>query len=152
MHDTNTNDRFGDLLAAVARETENWIPETAGEQVAGEVLELDQIETAFGIAPAVTLLTGDGREVRVAGFGTVLNRAIGAAQIEPGDLLAVRFLGQKTAAGGAAYKDYKVVVRNADGSGKNRGRPATGRPADPELVDLDQAAQGIVTDDDHEEF
>lgn len=143
MQDTNTNDRFGDLLAAVARETTNWIPESAGEQVAGEVIELSSIETAYGVAPTVTILTGDDREVRVAGFGTVLARAISSAELDPGDLLAVRYLGQKTAAGGSEYKDFKLVVRNPDGSGKNRGRTATVTPADPELVDLDQAAQGV---------
>lgn len=147
MNDT-TNTRLNDLLEAVGRETENWIPETPGEQVAGEVIEFDQIETAYGVAPAITLLTGDNREVRIAGFGTVLNRAIGSAQIEPGDLFACRYLGKKTAASGAAYRDFKVVVRNADGGGKTRGRPATVTPAGPELVDLDQAAaQGDVDDD-----
>ena len=70
----------------------------------------------------MNVLTADGRESTLNGFGTVLQRIL-SLPIQPGDLLAIRYLG-KTAprSGQQAYRDFRHVLRNPDGTPKGRRR------------------------------
>jgi hypothetical protein len=115
-----TNDNpLDDLNKAVDRDVEIWEPEVE-PKLAGRVVELGDVTTAYGTSPTVNILMADGREVRINGFGAVLQRAL-ASGIEGGDLLAVRYLGKtQPRSGQQAYRDYRVIVRRADGSPKGR--------------------------------
>jgi len=110
-----TADPLAELLDAVGRDSVTWQPEQPGDQVAGVVVEVTDIVTEYGQSPVVVVLEPDGREVRVLGFGAVMQRAIYQSAIEPGDLFAARFLGRHQGKTGRPYADYKVVVRGPGG-------------------------------------
>lgn len=129
-NDTQHNP-LDELLEAVGRDQVTWQPETPGDQVAGVVLELDEMTTEYGTAPVVVVLEPDGREVRIMGFGAVLQRHIYTSSIEPGDLFACRFIGKVQGRTGRPYADYKVVVRDRDGNPKSKDQAA----ARPQPVD-----------------
>lgn len=116
----DTPNKFAALIEAADRTTENWIPQDPGDLVAGTVLETGTIESSFGLAPTVTLLTEDDRELRAAGFGAVLGRALASPLIEPGDLLVIKYVSDETTVSGAIYKLFKVVHRGPDGKPKTR--------------------------------
>jgi hypothetical protein len=131
------NDPFDEVARAIARNTETWDKDKE-PSLYGRVLELGGIETEYGQSATVTLLTADDCEVLVLGFGAVLNRAFKFLPINPGDLLGIRYLGKRKARNGKDYPDYKIVLRNPDGSPKNRRTTATSDvPPPPDFDDYD---------------
>jgi hypothetical protein len=132
--DSNKNDPLRDLTDAVDRDVETWDPDVE-PKIAGQVVELGDVTTTYGTSPTVNILTPDGREVRVSGFGAVLQRALSSG-IEPGDLLAIRYLGKtQPRSGQQAYKDFRVIVRRADGSAKGRRVASNAADVPDELTD-----------------
>ena len=114
-HDVG-NDPLGELAEALARDPEVWKWDE-DPTVFGRVLEVGDVETQYGIAPTLTLLSNDGRELIVYGYSTVLRRGIAERAIEPGDLWGARYLGEQVpASGGKPYRNFKVVHRRGDGS------------------------------------
>jgi hypothetical protein len=113
------NNPLADIANDVERDVETWDAEV-DPKLAGQVIDVGTIETDFGESPTANVLTTDGREVRVNGFGAVLKRALSG--IDVGDLVAFRYLGktQPRKAGQQAYKDFRIIVRNSDGSPKSR--------------------------------
>jgi hypothetical protein len=113
------NDSLGELASDVDRDVEVWDHEVE-PKIAGRVVELGSITTQYGTSPTVDILTKDGRQVRINGFGAVRRRAL-SQPIEPGDLLAMRFVGKtKPKSGAQAYADFRTIIRNPDGSPKGR--------------------------------
>jgi hypothetical protein len=85
----------------------------------------------------VVVLTSDDREVRVPAFGSVLTRLIGSLDIRPGDLFAIRYLGETAGKSGTSYKNYRVVLRNPDGSVKDARTEARHEPPPAEFTFVD---------------
>lgn len=90
---------------------EPWIPENAGEFVQGEIEAVDTREGDYGEYKVVTLLTGSGDVLSVAGFGTVLKGKFESlTSSDIGRELGVKFVGVKQNKLGKDYKDYKVLL------------------------------------------
>jgi hypothetical protein len=128
MHNDTRNQPLDELLEAVGRDQVTWQPENPGDQIAGTVVELTELDTEYGRAPVVVVLEPSGREVRVLGFGAVLQRAIYTSSVQPGDLFAARYLGKTQGKTGRPYSDYRVVVRNGDGTPKRSNDQAVAKP------------------------
>ena len=128
--DSNTNDPFDELEEAVNRNVAIWQHE-AEPQLMGKVVELGSVTTRYGTSPTVDVLTRDGRQVQIPGYGAVRKRQLSSG-IEVGDLLAIRYLGKtKPKGGGQEYADFRTVVRNGDGSPKSR---SNGEASDLEIA------------------
>lgn len=136
----STSNPLSELLEAVGRETLPWERDKE-PTVAGTVVDLSERTSEYGQYPVVALLLADGREVEVAGMGAVLQRFIMTCGVQAGDLFAVKYLGQRTPrSGGKPYHDYKVVVRNPDGTAKAKDQAAArSQPVDHVLDELDDA-------------
>jgi hypothetical protein len=113
------NNPLDELAKDVERDVETWNPEEE-EKLAGQVIDVGTIITDFGESPTANVLTADGHEMRVNGFGAVLSRAL--SSVDVGDLVAFRYLGktQPRKSGQQAYKDFRIIVRSSDGSPKAR--------------------------------
>jgi hypothetical protein len=128
--DGNTRDPFDDLDEAVDRDVVTWDHETE-PKIAGQVVEIGSVTTRYGTSPTVDVLTKDGRQVQIPGFGAVRKRQLSSG-IDVGDLLAMRYLGKvQGKSGQKPYDDFRTVVRNADGSPKAR---SNGEAAEPEMA------------------
>ena len=138
-----TPNPLDELLAAVGRDVLPWDRDVE-PMIAGQVITLDERDNEYGMFPVLTLLTGDGREVEIAGMGAVLHRAFMTNGIEPGDFLAVRYLGQRTPrSGGKKYHDYKVVLRDSTGAPKRHQAVATPTPPDAAAAALAELEHGV---------
>lgn len=108
----------GDLLDEVIEDDSyGWIPEVPGDGVQGVVLKKGVTTSDFSDepVPTVTIETDSGEKIRITGYGAVLRRELEDADVEPGDLLAVKYFGEKPIQrgryAGKMYKHYGVAVR-----------------------------------------
>ena len=93
---------------------ESWLPKKAGDTIVGTFLSLDTGMTAFGPAKMAVLATSDG-ERAVWIFYESLKSAFVRAKPEPGERIAVRYLGEEKAKNPtpgrkATYHSFRVVV------------------------------------------
>jgi hypothetical protein len=123
---TNERDAFDELLEAVNRPVESWDRERE-PAIAGKVVSVGTMDTAYGQCPSVSIVTKDDRELQIVAVHTVLASEIGSADVHVDDLLAVKYLGEQTGKNGGHYHGFKVVHR-----------PAQRRPVD---ADVDDDAQ-----------
>lgn len=132
------DDAIAKALADAQRPRETWQHDDGETTVAGVVVELTEIETGYGVSPLITLdVPGKDALQQVPCFGTVLGNRVRSAYppIEPGDVLAIAYQGQKTPrSGGKPYHDWTVVHRGPDGGPKRpptgAGAPVRPRPSD----------------------
>lgn len=118
-------DDFGDaddLLNTVQEDdAEGWVPAEKGESLAGIVTKVGQTRSDFArdgedpMCPTVTVQTRDGDKFRVIGFGAVLKRELADANPEVGDIIAVKYWGEKLIKkgkyAGKPYKHFSVAVK-----------------------------------------
>lgn len=113
-----------DLLNEVIEDdSEGWVPEDAGDGVSGIVLKVGETTSDFeddpekAKVPMITIQTKDGTKLRITGYGAVLRRELYDAKPEVGDLLAVKYFGEKPLKkgkfAGKMYKHFGVAVRRA---------------------------------------
>lgn len=94
---------------------ESWIPEAAGEAIAGTFVRLEKGETALGPSWIVVLDTGDGVFKSVWLYHTSLANEFKRARPTSGELVAIRYNGKRpvknpTKGRNKEYHEYKVVV------------------------------------------
>lgn len=111
-----------DLLDAVEEDdSEGWVPTEKGEGIAGIVLKVGETRSDFAndgedpMVPVVTIQTKDGSKYRIIGYGSVLKRELNDAAPKVGDMLGVKYFGEKPIKkgrfAGKPYKHFGVVVR-----------------------------------------
>lgn len=115
-----------DLLNEVEEDdSEGWVPKERGEGIAGKVIKVGQTRSDFAkdgedpMVPAITIQVGDGSKFRVIGYGAVLRRELMDKDPHVGDLMAVKYFGEKLIRKGKfqgkPYKHFGVVVRHREG-------------------------------------
>jgi hypothetical protein len=113
-----------DLLDEVEEDdSEGWVPSEPGEGIAGRVVKVGQTRSDFAkdgedpMCPTVTIETKDGAKFRVIGYGAVLRRELMDKNPQVGDLMAVKYFGEKPIRkgrfAGKPYKHFGVVVKRA---------------------------------------
>jgi hypothetical protein len=118
------DDDFTDLLDEVEEDdSEGWVPSEKGDGVQGIVVKVGETRSDFAndgenpMVPTVTLLTSDGTKYRVIGYGAVLKRELQDADPQVGDMLAVKYFGEKPIKkgrfAGKPYKHFGVAIRRA---------------------------------------
>lgn len=112
-----------DLLNQVEEDdSEGWVPTERGEAISGVVTKVSEIKSDFAsdsdpdpMCPTVTIETKDGK-FRVIGYSSVLKREIRDADPKVGDLMAVKFWGErllkKGKFAGRPYKHFSVAVKH----------------------------------------
>lgn len=119
-------DDADDLLNQVEEDdAEGWVPGERGEHVAGIVTKVGQTRSDFArddedpMCPTVTIQTKSGDKFRVIGFGAVLKRELADADPRVGDLIAVKYWGEKIIKkgrfAGKPYKHFSVMVQRKKG-------------------------------------
>ena len=114
----------GDLLDSVEEDdSEGWVPSEPGEGIAGRVVKIGQTRSDFAkdgedpMCPTVTIETKDGSKFRIIGYGAVLRRELMDKNPQVGDLMAVKYFGEKPIRKGRfqgkPYKHFGVVVKRA---------------------------------------
>jgi len=94
-----------------------WQPEQPDDEVIGVLTKVTmQAPTAFGPCPVVTLALESGELVSVFLFHTVLRRMFERERVTLGEMVLIRYLGErKPEGGGKPYVDYRLVVLRPDG-------------------------------------
>lgn len=112
-----------DLLNEVVEDdSEGWVPSEPGEGISGVVVGVGETRSDFAkdgedpMVPTVTIQVKDGSKYRVIGYGAVLRRELMDANPKIGDLMAVKYFGEKLIKkgrfAGKPYKHFGVVVRH----------------------------------------
>lgn len=112
-----------DLLNAVQEDdAEGWVPNERGESLTGVVTKVGETRSDFAtseddaMCPTVTIQTKDGDKFRVIGYGAVLKREMQDANPRVGDLMAVKYWGEKPIKkgkfAGKMYKHFSVAVKH----------------------------------------
>lgn len=99
---------------------ESWIPEKEGEALAGKFLRIEMGWSEYGRAPIAIVESEDGKERSVWLFHEALRSQFATAAPQPGDSVAVLYLGKqkpKTHTPGKAkeYHNYRVVKEAGEG-------------------------------------
>lgn len=116
-------DDADDLLNSVQEDdAEGWVPQERGEAISGVVTKVGETRSDFAnseedaMCPTVTIQTKDGDKYRVIGYGAVLKRELQDANAKVGDLLAVKYWGEKPIKKGKymgkMYKHFSVAVKH----------------------------------------
>lgn len=111
-----------DLLDEVVEDdSEGWVPSEPCEGISGVVVAVGETRSNFAkdgedpMVPTVTIQVKDGSKYRVIGYGTVLRRELMDANPKVGDLIAVKYFGEKRIKkgrfAGNLYRHFGVVVR-----------------------------------------
>lgn len=111
-----------DLLNQVEEDdSEGWVPKEKGEGIAGRVIRVGETRSDFAadgenpMVPTVTIETGDGTKWRIIGYSSVLKRELKDQDPQVGDLMAVKYFGEKALKtgkfAGRPYKHFGIVVR-----------------------------------------
>jgi hypothetical protein len=116
-------DEADDLLNSVEEDdAEGWVPTEREEAVSGVVVKVGETRSDFAtseedaMCPTVTVLTKNGEKYRIIGYGAVLRRELQDANPKVGDLLAVKYWGEKPIKrgryAGKMYKHFTVSVKH----------------------------------------
>jgi hypothetical protein len=91
---------------------EPWLPESDGEELLGTVVAIrEAAPTKFGPCPVVEIQGVGGQAFSVWLNHTVLRRAFERNNVQPGELVLIRYVGRRTPEGGGNdYADYRLVV------------------------------------------
>lgn len=121
-----------DLLGTIEEDdSEGWVPSEKGEAIAGIVVKVGETRSDFAndgddpMVPTVTIQVRPtaeqkaegkpGDKFRVIGYGAVLKRELQDANPEVGDMIGVKYFGEKPIKKGRfqgkMYKHFGVVVR-----------------------------------------
>lgn len=111
-----------DLLNQVVEDdSEGWVPTEKGEGIAGIVVNVGETRSDFAsdgenpMCPTVTIQTKTGDKWRVIGYGAVLKRELLDKDPKVGDMMAVKYFGEKPIKNGRfagrPYKHFGVIVK-----------------------------------------
>lgn len=105
-----------DLNSLLDLEAESWgtaeSPPPEGAKLVGWIVSVEQREDGpFGAYPIATILSEDGKLVKLHAFHTVLSGRVAAANA--GDRIGVKYKGRKASStpGQSDYYDYAVIVQ-----------------------------------------
>lgn len=88
--------------------------ETPGDSIQGTITEQDLKRWPDGkLDPQLTINTEQGSMVVTAGQAQLKRKLAGIAP-EPGDWIAIEYVGEKSIAGGKAAKQFEVTCKKAD--------------------------------------
>jgi hypothetical protein len=135
---------------------ESWIPEQAGEEIAGELVRYTRGTTAYGEQTIVILRTPEGVERSVWLLHTALREKCAALRPAPGELLLIRFEGKRRSAAGTLYSSYRVEIERDEpppdwsAYSEDAGHPRTGPAPDEAMRELHAPlpASSSTADDD----
>lgn len=103
-----------DLQALLEHEPPTrWVPEEPGEGIEGNVVKIAETKAFGGISPVLFILVGASKLMTIRCGGVVLKGHLAAHKPLPGDRVAVKFHGMRTAASGRQYADYAFGIRRA---------------------------------------
>lgn len=112
-------DDADDLLNSVQEDdAEGWVPTERGEAISGVVTKVGEVRSDFSddMCPTVTIQIKGGDKFRVIGYGSVLKREMEDAAPKVGDLMAVKYWGEKVLKkgkfAGKNYKHFSVAVKH----------------------------------------
>lgn len=122
MFGTDGGADFDDLLDEVEEDdAEGWVPKEKGDGIVGTVLKVSETRSDFAkenedpMVPTVTIETKSGDKYRIIGYGAVLKRELQDANLKVGDILAVKYFGEKLLRSGKfagrPYKHFGIAVR-----------------------------------------
>lgn len=117
-------DEMDDLLNEVEEDdSEAWVPTERGEGIQGVCIARGEVRSDFAakgedpMVPTFTLQTKAGDKLRVIGYSKVLKDKIHEHDPQKGDLVAVKYFGEKPIKkgpyAGKSYKHYEMIVRKA---------------------------------------
>jgi hypothetical protein len=103
-----------DRLAAARRKLDEPRAETfrfskAGDEIVGTVVRLDVADTEYGQQRIVVVDPGDGNLRSIWLLHDALRSQMEKQRPEPGDVIAVRYLGRQQSANGRSYHAYTVT-------------------------------------------
>ena len=115
---------MGDLLDEVEEDdSEAWVPTERGEGIQGVCIARGEVRSDFAakgedpMVPTFTIQTKAGDKLRVIGYSKVLKDKIHEHDPQKGDLVAVKYFGEKPIKkgpyAGKSYKHYEMIVRKA---------------------------------------
>lgn len=84
-------------------------------QIIGRFERIDTGPSEYGPVPIFVLSDRQGKEYGLWGFHTVLRKQFAEKKPRPGELVGVRYLGEKpSSSGGRPYKSYRVEAWSRD--------------------------------------
>lgn len=85
-------------------------------QIIGRFVRVDSGPSDYGPVPIFVIADRDGKEYGLWGFHAVLRSQFAAKKPKPGELVGVRFLGERenSRPGGKPYKNYRVEAWSQD--------------------------------------
>jgi hypothetical protein len=101
---------------------------TAGDEIVGTVVRLDVADTEYGPQRIVVVDPGDGNLRSIWLLHDALRSQMAKLKPQPGDVVAVRYLGRQKSASGRSYHAYTVTTDKDRPQFSWDGVPA---PADP---------------------
>ena len=105
-----------------------------GDEIAGTVVRLDVADTEYGSQRIVVVDPGDGNLRSIWLLHDALRSQMEKLRPEPGDVIAVRYLGRQQAQGsGRSYHAYTVTT-DADRPQFQWGSPGTRPPASSTVI------------------
>lgn len=99
---------------AQQRETDAWVPTTAGETISGKVLEVGEAWSNAGAGsfyPLVTIADEDGTIWKLHGFRTVLKSLILSKEPLPGETVTVTYDGPRAKKASDGGNNPPVIYR-----------------------------------------
>jgi hypothetical protein len=84
--------------------------EAAGDEIAGEVARLDIGDTTYGSVRIVVLRTEDGSLRSVWLIHDALRSQMEKLKPQPGDVIAIQYLGKQVSGNGRSYHAYSVAT------------------------------------------
>jgi hypothetical protein len=82
----------------------------AGDEIAGTVVRLDVADTEYGQQKIVVVDPGDGNLRSIWLLHDALVSQMKKLKPQPGDVIAVRYLGRQTSGSGRSYHAYTVAT------------------------------------------
>lgn len=89
---------------------ESWTPSEEDPMLAGVFLRLDQGPTQYGQQDIVIVRTEDGTDRGVWLIHAVLRKQLARVAPRAGELICIRWKGERKGASGKTYHDYRVEI------------------------------------------
>lgn len=104
---------FEDKAKALEERLEQEYPESVildeeKHTIIGKFVRVDTGPTSYGPQPIFVFELRNGQQVGLWGVHAVLRSQFARCRPQPGDIVGVRFLGEKQSGSGTTYKNYRV--------------------------------------------
>ena len=84
--------------------------------IIGRFVRVDSGPSDYGPVPIFVIEGKDGKEYGLWGFHAVLRSQFATKKPKPGELVGIRYLGEKMGQRGTSYKNYRVEAWAQDGN------------------------------------